>query len=214
MLITWGYAALAHAGLIGQSGTLLASYPDVLMATIAGLLLVGVGIVSARAARRRMRYETWYFLHFYTYLAIALAFSHQFADGAEFVANRPARVLWSALYLAVGLALLWYRFLVPVRQTLRHRFRVEGVYREGPGVVSIVISGDPPGRAARRGGAVLPVALPDPRPVVGLQPVLAVGGAATKTGCASPSRTSASTARRCRGCGREPGCWPRARTAR
>lgn len=141
ILITWGYAALAHTGVIGQAGTLLTSYPDVLMATVGGLLLVGVGIVSARAARRRMRYETWYFLHFYTYLAIALAFSHQFADGAEFVTDRQARVLWSALYLAVGLALFWYRFLVPVRQTLRHRFRVEGVYREGPGVVSIVISG-------------------------------------------------------------------------
>jgi len=37
----------------------------VLAATVAGLLLVGVGVVSARAARRRLRYGTWYCLHFY-----------------------------------------------------------------------------------------------------------------------------------------------------
>jgi ferredoxin-NADP reductase len=111
------------------------------MATVAGLLLVMVGLVSARAARRRMRYETWYYLHFYTYLAMALAFSHQFATGADFMTNRPARVAWSALYLTVAAAILWYRFAVPVRQALRHRMRVEAVHAEAPGVVSLVITG-------------------------------------------------------------------------
>ena len=72
------------------------------MATVAGFLLLGVGIVSMRAARRRVRYETWYYLHLYTYLAIALAFSHQFADGASFVSNLAARFWWSAMYLTVA----------------------------------------------------------------------------------------------------------------
>src|SRR5215469_12562780 len=87
LLITWGYAVTAHTNVVSQTKTLLLSYPDVLMATVGGLLLVGVGIASARAARRRLRYETWYYLHFYTYLAVALAFSHQFASGAEFISN-------------------------------------------------------------------------------------------------------------------------------
>ena len=65
LLITWGYAVTAHTNVISQAGTLLVSYPDVLAATFAGLLLAGVGISSARAARRRLRYETWYYLHFY-----------------------------------------------------------------------------------------------------------------------------------------------------
>jgi ferredoxin-NADP reductase len=104
-------------------------------------MLVGVGAVSVRAARRRMRYETWYYLHFYTYVATALAFSHQFATGADFMTNRAARVVWSAMYLAVAVAILWYRFLVPLRQALRHRLVVEAVYAEARGVVSIVVSG-------------------------------------------------------------------------
>src|SRR4051812_6662298 len=141
LLITWGYAITAHTGVVDQAGTLLTSYPDVLMASVAGLLLVGVGVVSARAARRRMRYETWYYLHFYTYLAMALAFSHQFATGADFITDRTARVAWSVLYLAVAAAILWYRFAVPVRQALRHRFTVAAVHHEAPGVVSIVITG-------------------------------------------------------------------------
>jgi len=141
LLITWGYAVSAHTGVVHQAGTLLISYPDVLMASVAGLLLVGVGAVSARAARRRLRYETWYYLHLYTYLAIALAFSHQFATGIDFMHDRPARVAWSAFYLVVGAALVWYRLLVPVRQALRHRLRVLSVQKEGPGVVSVLIGG-------------------------------------------------------------------------
>ena len=141
LLITWGYAVTAHTDVVSQTATLLTSYPDVLMATVAGLLLVGVGLVSMRAARRRMRYETWYYLHFYTYLAVALAFSHQFSTGAEFMHNLPARVGWGAMYAAVASAILWYRFVVPVRQGLRQRLRVESVRPEGPGVVSIVVAG-------------------------------------------------------------------------
>src|SRR3954470_9297894 len=116
LLIPWGYAVSAHTGVVSESKTLLLSYPDVLAATVAGLLLVGVGIVSVRAARRRLRYETWYYLHFYTYLAVALAFSHQFATGADFMDNRRARLAWAVLYAGVGAAIVWYRFVTPVRQ--------------------------------------------------------------------------------------------------
>lgn len=141
LLITWGYAVTAHTDVVSQAKTLLLSYPDVLMASAGGLLFVGVGIVSARAARRRMSYETWYYLHLYTYLAIALAFSHQFATGADFMHNLAARVAWSALYVVVGAALLWYRVAVPLHRAWRHRMRVEAVYPEAPGVVSVVVSG-------------------------------------------------------------------------
>jgi predicted ferric reductase len=141
LLITWGYAVTAHTTVTHQAWTLLVSYPDVLLATAGGLLLVLTGIVSARAVRPRMRYETWYYLHFYTYLAVALAFSHQFADGAEFMTNTAARVAWSALYVSVGAAIAWYRFITPVRQALRHRLRVTEVRPEAAGVVSVLVGG-------------------------------------------------------------------------
>jgi predicted ferric reductase len=141
LLITWGYAVTAHTGIVSQANSLLMSYPDVMMATVGALLFVGVGISSARAARRRLRYETWYYLHFYTYLAIALAFSHQFAVGAQFMTSLPARVFWGGMYACVAAAILWYRFVTPARQAARHQMRVLSVYHEAPGVVSVVIGG-------------------------------------------------------------------------
>src|SRR3954466_1563862 len=141
LLIVWGYAVTAHTNVVSQTSTLLTSYPDVLAATVAGLLLVGVGLVSMRAARTRMRYETWYYLHFYTYLAVALAFSHQFATGAEFMTNASARIVWGGMYAAVAAAIIWYRFITPARQAVRQQLRVESVRREAADAVSVVVSG-------------------------------------------------------------------------
>ena len=141
LAITWGYAVTAHTNPVSETATLLTTYPDVLMATVAWFLLLGVAAVSARAVRRRMSYETWYYLHFYTYLAIALAFSHQFAVGAAFTGSLVARFWWSALYLVVAALVLWYRIAVPVRDFARHQFRVAGVRQESPHTVSIYIKG-------------------------------------------------------------------------
>jgi predicted ferric reductase len=141
LLITWGYAVTAHQNAVSQAAALLSSYPDILAATAGSLLLVGVGIVSARAARRRLRYETWYYLHLCTYLAVALGFSHQLSNGAEFIGNVTARVTWTTLYAAVAAAIAWYRFVTPVRQASRHRLRVAAIRWEAPGVVSVLITG-------------------------------------------------------------------------
>jgi predicted ferric reductase len=141
LLIIWGYAVSAQTGLIHETDALLTTYPDVMMATAAWFLLLAVGITSARAARKRLRYETWYYLHLYTYLAIALAFSHQFADGAAFVSDLAARFWWSALYLVVAALVLWYRVVVPLRAVVRHGFRVAGIRQEAPRTVSIYVKG-------------------------------------------------------------------------
>ena len=140
VLITWGYAVTGHTGVAGQAVTLVLDYPDVLAATVALGLLLGVAAVSMRAARRRMAYETWYWLHFYTYLALALAFAHQLATGSHLVDDRWARWSWSGMYAGAAVAVLW-RFAVPVRDAVRTRTRVAAVHREAPGVVSVEVSG-------------------------------------------------------------------------
>ena len=154
-LITWGYAVSAHTNVLHQSSRFLLSYPDVMMATVAGGLFVGVGITSARAARKRLRYETWYLLHLYTYLAIALSFSHQFANGDEFINNAKARWAWSAMYAVVAALLVWYRFLTPLAQLIRHDLRVVAVHDEAPGVVSVFIKGKRLGELAVSPGQFL-----------------------------------------------------------
>jgi predicted ferric reductase len=141
LLIIWGYSVTAHQNVVRETGSLLTSYPDVLMATVAVGLLVIVGVSSARAARRRLSYETWHFVHLYTYLAIALAFSHQFATGADFTFSLPARVLWSTMYLLVATLLLWFRLIRPIVQGMRHEMRVVKVLRESGDTVSVWIAG-------------------------------------------------------------------------
>ena len=64
-----------------------------------GLFIV-VGVSSIPAARRRLSYETWYGLHLYAYLAIALAFLHQLFVGADFMHDPLAAIYWVGLYVA------------------------------------------------------------------------------------------------------------------
>ena len=109
IFIIWGMSAVARKSVTGETLTLEREFPDILMATVAWLLLLMVAAFSMRAARRRIAYETWYYAHLYTYLAIALAFSHQFADGGAFAESLQARIVWSGLYVLVGGMLLWYR---------------------------------------------------------------------------------------------------------
>ena len=41
----------------------------------------------------------------------------------------------------MALAILWYRFITPLRQAMRHQLRGVAVDPEGPGVVSVIIGG-------------------------------------------------------------------------
>jgi predicted ferric reductase len=142
LAIIWGYAAEAQTNVVSETWTLLFNTPDVLMATVGWFLFLGIAFVSARAVRRRLSYETWYYLHFYTYLAVALAFSHQFANGASFATSLAARFWWSALYGIVAAAIVWFRIVTPLHSFVRHDFRVAGVRQETPGVISVYISGN------------------------------------------------------------------------
>lgn len=140
VLITWGYAVNANAGILAETEILMVAVPDVLLATIGFALLLVVGAFSARAVRRRVAYETWYFIHLLTYVAIGLSFLHVLSAGADFQTGW-AKAAWIALYGAVGCVVLWFRWLTPVRHALRHRLRVASVVNEASGVVSITVSG-------------------------------------------------------------------------
>ena len=141
LFITWGYAVTAHQSVTKQAVTFLSSYPDILTATIAFFLLLLIAAISARTVRRKVSYEAWYYVHLLTYASIALAFSHQLADGASFIDNQAARIFWTLMYAVVAGLILWYRFVTPLRMFARHRFTVMGVREETSGVVSVYISG-------------------------------------------------------------------------
>ncbi len=149
---TIGYAQGDGQGVVAEAVTLLTTFPYVLWATAGFGLFVLVGVSSLRAARRRLSYETWFGLHLYAYLAIALAFLHQLFTGADFIHDQLASIYWISLYLVAAALILVFRFGQPLATTLRHRPRVTAVVSEGPGVVSVYVGGRDLDRLAVRSG--------------------------------------------------------------
>ena len=138
---TLGYQLGDGKDVAAQLADFIASYEGLLAAIVAlGLFLAVIG-VSIAIARRRLAYETWYFIHLYTYLAVALAFSHQLATGVDFAGNPVFVWYWYLLYAAVGGLLVFYRVAEPLLVFERHRFRVRSVEREARGVFSVHIGG-------------------------------------------------------------------------
>ncbi len=152
VLTTVGYAQSARTGVGHEIGPLLNSYSWMVAATVAWLMLLAIASVSIRMARRRFAYETWWAIHLYTYLAVALSFLHQIYDGNEFVGHNLARAVWIVIWLATAGVVLVSRVGVPVLRTARHQLEVQEVRRERKGVVSLILVGRNLDRLGAAGG--------------------------------------------------------------
>ncbi|WP_432826932.1 ferredoxin reductase family protein [Dactylosporangium sp. CA-092794] len=115
--------------------------PGILMAVIGTLLIVVAVALSIRAARRRLRYESWHLIHLYTYAGMGLALPHQILVGPDFRQTAWARVYWWTLYLAAALAVLIFRVALPLWRSWYHRLRVLEVVTEAPGTTSVLVGG-------------------------------------------------------------------------
>lgn len=111
-----------------------------LFATVGTILLIMVVVTSIRAARRRLRYESWHLLHLYSYAGIAATFPHTFVDGADFQ-ETWTRIYWWCLYGFAFAVTLLYRIALPAWRSLYHRLRIESVITEAPGTVSLTLKG-------------------------------------------------------------------------
>ena len=140
-LITVSYAISYDNSIPDEFVSLVTTFPYVLWSATGLGILIAIGFMSLRAVRRRVSYETWYLIHVGTYVAIALAFLHQVVVGTDLSKDPAFRIYWIGLYAAVVATLLTFRFGQPTALTLRHRFRVDRVVAEGPGVVSLYLTG-------------------------------------------------------------------------
>lgn len=139
VLLILGYSRANEAGYISQLADFLANWHGVLNAFFALLLFMFVVLFSVAIIRRKFRYETWYFVHLATYVAIVLAFNHQVNSGD--LARGSAYYYWYALTFFAGGSILLYRFIRPLFLFARHRFTVEKVVQETPDVWSLYITG-------------------------------------------------------------------------
>jgi predicted ferric reductase len=152
VLITLGYAQSSHTGALRQLWVFLSSYPDILASAVGFGLLVMVAVTSVRIARRRLKYETWWVVHLYTYIALSLAFAHQIVTGVSFVGHPLARAIWATAWASTAGLVIVFRVALPVARNLRHQLRIERVGEEAPGVYSIVCRGRRLDRLAVSGG--------------------------------------------------------------
>ncbi len=140
VLTTAGWAMSSGGGVVAEFLALNETW-EVLIATVGTVLMTMVAVTSIRAVRRRLSYETWYGLHLYAYIGIALAFLHQVTVGADFIGDSVAVWFWIGLYVITFGLLIWYRLLAPIRVSARHRLRVGAVVQEAQNVVSIYLIG-------------------------------------------------------------------------
>lgn len=152
VFITFGYADSSGMDPVSQLVDLAETVEGVLRAAVALVLILVIGGVSARYARRRLAYETWHFIHLYTYVAVVLAFTHQVAVGTSFTASSFATAYWYGVWgVALGAVVLG-RLVLPLWRNMRHQLRVSAVVPESDDVVSIYMTGRDLDRLPARAG--------------------------------------------------------------
>lgn len=139
--IVLGYAFLEGATWPSEVWSLLTTVRWILPATAGLVLLMAAGITSYRKVRSRMSYETWWVIHIYTYLAVVLSYAHQVTLGNAFLTHPLAAQAWLALTATAVASLVLFRWVLPIVRGLRHQLHVYAVVPEGPGIVSVWLTG-------------------------------------------------------------------------
>ncbi len=139
VLLTAGYAGSNGIAFVPQFLGFL-GHDDILQAAIGIVLFILIIVTSVVIVRRRLRYEHWYLVHLLAYVALFLAFAHQMELGTD-LQQLAFRGYWLFLYTAVLGSQILFRFARPVALFFRHRFTVERVLSETPGVTSVIIVG-------------------------------------------------------------------------
>ena len=152
VLVTLGYAATDNAGPVREFVSLTLDYPGMLLALAGTIALILVVTTSLKAARRKLRYESWHLLHLYAYLGVGLALPHQLWTGTDFSASPLATAYWWTVWAVAAGCMLVFRFGLPLWRSARHRLVVDAVVPEAPGVVSVYLRGHRLDRLGVRAG--------------------------------------------------------------
>lgn len=153
LLVTHLFAEVLASGgsPVAALWDLTVSMPGVLLALAGFVLIVGIAATSVRAARRRLRYESWHLLHLYAYLGIGLAIPHTIWAGSD-LAGRGAITTYAwAVWAITAVALVTFRLLLPWLRALAADLRVVAVEPAGPGALTVTVAG--PGLARMRAEA-------------------------------------------------------------
>ena len=152
LFIIFSWAGQDHVMLAVELWRMLNNFNWMWPALAGFFLMMLAGVTSYRKARAKMSYETWWIIHIYTYVAIAVSFMHQVLNGQMFINHPLNRAYWTALYIVMAAAVIIYRFAIPLVRSLRHNLVVDRVVEEGPGLISVIMRGRNLHKLAAEGG--------------------------------------------------------------
>lgn len=140
-LITLGYAAGSSAGLWGTIVDFTVNYPGMLLAIAGTAAFFMVVFTSFKAARAKLRYESWHLIHLYAYLGVGLALPHQLWTGQDFLSSPAATVFWWTLYALCAGSVIVFRLVRPTVRSLRAGLRVADVRYENDSTITVTVRG-------------------------------------------------------------------------
>ena len=112
---------------------------DYVNTSIAAGLFFAVMLSSIPPLRRKLGYDRWHLAHLATWIAIFMSLNHQTRTG-DFE-KAPALYFWLGLaYGVIGLTIL-FRAMRPLWLWWRHRFTVDRIQAEAPGIWSVYVRG-------------------------------------------------------------------------
>jgi predicted ferric reductase len=114
-------------------------YMDILFASIGFVILIATIVWSLTIVRRKLKYEWWYYVHVFNYLAIALIAFHV-KEATQISQYIFWPIFWVSIYVFTALNVLWFRFARPALRFWQHQFTVNRVEDLGL-ATSIYISG-------------------------------------------------------------------------
>ncbi|MBW4029971.1 MAG: ferredoxin reductase family protein [Acidobacteria bacterium] len=147
-----GYSQMLKTNVMHMLWSFWVHYPDMLSSSIGFVLLLMAAFTSIRIARSKMKYETWWVVHLYTYLGLALAFMHQIRTGVMFLGHENTIRFWTALWVGTGIMILVLRVGVPLARNKQYQLRVASVTKEAPNVYSLTVTGKNIRKMAVSGG--------------------------------------------------------------
>lgn len=137
-----GYASVNGLTLWEQFKDFNLHWDELFPATIGAILFVAVAVSSITIAKKRLKYQVWYYVHLITYLAIIMAFGHQLELGRDLKTSNLFSTYWVLIYLFVGINFIFYRFFWQFFVYHKFKFYVSEIKTETADTASIYIKGD------------------------------------------------------------------------
>lgn len=141
LFVVFGYGNLTESSFGSQVVALIEDSSTVLLAIIGLVLFAIVAVTSLYFARRKFRYESWYFVHLLAYLAVFFSFWHQIEVGSSFVLKNGFYLYWITLYAVTFGAIIFFRVGKPLLNFAQHQFTVDRLVEENDTVTSVYITG-------------------------------------------------------------------------